>query len=99
MSPAKHGRHIWIMSPSASSALSLFWFPIVRQHARIQRIFPEGVQLFFIFLVNEWIQIPLTRAIIGTPAKRNLTPAKRHLIAFRWRADDGPTLNAGLVVL
>ena len=24
-------------------------------------------------------------------------PAKRHEMAFRWRADDGPTLNAGLV--
>ena len=23
------------------------------------------------------------------------TPAKRHKMAFRWRADDGPTLNAG----
>ena len=30
------------------------------------------------------------RAIIGPPAKR-------HLMAFRWRADDDPTLNAGLV--
>ena len=30
VSPAKNGRHIGIMSPSASSssALSLFWFPI-----------------------------------------------------------------------
>ena len=24
-------------------------------------------------------------------------PAKRHLMAFHWRADDAPTLNAGLV--
>ena len=31
-------------------------------------------------------------AIIGPPAKR-------HLMAFRWRADGGPTLNAGLVAL
>ena len=31
-------------------------------------------------------------AIIGPPAKC-------HLMAFRWRADDGPTLNAGLVAL
>ena len=30
------------------------------------------------------------RVIIGRPAKR-------HLMAFRWRADDGPTLNAGLM--
>ena len=26
-------------------------------------------------------------------------PAKRHLMAFHWRADDDPTLNAGLVTL
>ena len=32
------------------------------------------------------------RAIIGQLAKR-------HLMVFRWRADDDPTLNAGLVVL
>ena len=25
--------------------------------------------------------------------------AKRHFLAFRWRADDGPTVNAGLVSL
>ena len=31
-----------------------------------------------------------TRAIIGPPAKR-------HLMAFGWRADDGRILNAGLV--
>ena len=30
------------------------------------------------------------RAIIGPPAKR-------HLNGVRWRADDGPTLNAGSV--
>ena len=24
-------------------------------------------------------------------------PAKSHLMAFRWRANDGPTLNPGLV--
>ena len=26
-------------------------------------------------------------------------PPKRHLMAFRWRADDGPTLDAGLVAM
>ena len=26
-------------------------------------------------------------------------PAKRHSMAFRWRADNGPTLNVGLVAL
>ena len=30
------------------------------------------------------------RAIIGPPVKR-------HKVVFLWRADDGPTLNAGLV--
>ena len=32
------------------------------------------------------------RTIVGPPAKR-------HLNAFHWRANDGPTLNAGLVAL
>ena len=27
------------------------------------------------------------------------TPAKHHLMAFRWRVNDDPTLNAGLVAL
>ena len=42
-------------------------------------------------------------AIKGMPAKRHLraiigAPVKRHhKMAFRWHADDGPTLNAGLV--
>ena len=38
------------------------------------------------------IQIALKQAIIGPPAKR-------HLMAFCWRADDGLTLNTGLVCL
>ena len=46
------------------------------------------IQNFFsegvqLFLVNEWIQI---RLISG-----------HHWPPFRWRADDGSTLNAGLV--
>ena len=36
------------------------------------------------------IRVHYKRAIIGSPAKR-------HKSAFRWRADDGPTLNTGLV--
>ena len=36
------------------------------------------------------MQIPLNQAVIGPPAKRHLN---------RWRADDGQTLNAGLVAL
>ena len=46
-------------------------------------------------LVNEGKVDPkyhLKRAIIGRPAKG-------HLMAFRWSAGDGPTLNTGLVAL
>ena len=32
------------------------------------------------------------RAVTGAPAKR-------HLMAFRWRAVDDPTRNAGLIAL
>ena len=39
--------------------------------------------------VGEMIQIPHKRTIPGPPAKR-------HLMAFRWCADDGSTLDAGL---
>ena len=57
-----------------------------------------GVQLrqhFFFFLFDEGREDPNTTisgAIIGPPAKR-------HLMAFLWRADDGPLLNADLVAL
>ena len=37
-------------------------------HARIQKVFSEGVHLSF-FLVNEWIQIPTTR--IGPSSARH----------------------------
>ena len=54
----------------------------------------DGFFFGYRFLVNEGRgpKYHLKRAIIGPPAKR-------HLMAFRWWADDGPTLNAGLVVL
>ena len=50
---------------------------------------------FFFFLFDEGREDPNTTisgAIIGPPAKR-------HLMAFLWRADDGPLLNADLVAL
>ena len=50
---------------------------------------PTWTRLFFFFFkVYEGRE---KRAIIGPPAKRSM--------AFRGCADDGPTLNAGLVVL
>ena len=63
-------------------------------HARIQKVLSRGSNVFFISFLqlmrgtkyyDKW-------AIIGLPAKC-------HQMAFRWRADDGPTLNAGLVAL
>ena len=45
-----------------------------------------------VFFRGEGIHIPLKHAIIGLPAKF-------HLMAFPWHADDGPTLNAGLAAL
>ena len=49
-----------------------------------------------VFLVDERREDPNTyqykRAVMRPPAKR-------HLMAFRWRADDDPTWNAGLAAL
>ena len=52
-------------------------------------------EVFFAFLVDEGIEDPNT-AINGP-----LLAHQRNAIsmAFRWRADDGPPLNAGLVAL
>ena len=48
-----------------------------------------------VFLVYERIEDPNT-AINGPTLARQRNAIK---MAFRWRADDGPTLNAGFVVL
>ena len=57
-------------------------------HARIQKVLSEGVQLWQVFLWGEGgSKCPYKQAIIGPPARRILN------------ADDGPTLNAGLVAL
>ena len=54
---------------------------------RIQKVLSEGVQ--FCFLVDEGIEDPNT--VINGPSacQRNAI-----VIAFHWRADYGPTLNA-----
>ena len=64
--------------------------------------FLRGVQLFFsFFLVYDWIQIPLKsghhRPASETPLKWCFAGVP--MMAFRWHADDGPILNAGLVTL
>ena len=49
------------------------------------------VFFYIVVMGGEMIHIPLKMAIVGPLAKR-------HLMAFRWRADDCSTLNAGLAV-
>ena len=70
-------------------------------HARIQKALSEEVQInsdnvyfYFYYFIFGWCgetertQLSLKRVIIGPPAN-----------AFRWRADDDPTLNADFVAL
>ena len=66
-------------------------------HARIQEVLSEGVQFwgfFFVlfFIISWWgeggSKYHYKWAIVGPPAKRQALP---------WSANDGPTLNAGLV--
>ena len=59
----------------------------MKTHARIQKVLSEGIhQLdnFFSMMRGGMIQMPLLAG---------------HQMAFRWRADNGPILNAGLVAL
>ena len=55
----------------------------------------EGVQILYIFFVDEGTEDPNT-AINGPSSARQRNAIE---MAFRWRADDGPTLNAGWVAL
>ena len=50
---------------------------------------------FPFFLVEGGIEDPNT-ALIGPSSVRQPNAIE---MAFRWRADDGPTLNAGMVAL
>ena len=64
-------------------------------HARIKKFLSEEVQLrqrfFFFFSRGDRIQMPINAGHHGPPAKRKCL--------IRWRVDDGPTLNSGLVAL
>ena len=66
----------------------------LRIHARIQKVLSERVQLWLLFEGRGEIgfKYHYKRSIIGPPAKR-------HFMAYRWRAVDGLTLNAGLAGL
>ena len=62
----------------------------VTAHARIQKVLSEGSNtdvFFFSWWDGEMIEMPLK----GGPS------SARGRMAFRWRADNGPPLNAGLV--
>ena len=66
-------------------------------HARIQKVLSEGFQLKQVL----FLQLMSTMRGSKYYDKRVIIspPPKRHYMAFRWRVDDGPTLNAGLVPL
>ena len=58
-------------------------------HARIQKVLSEGVKFDNVFfLVDEVIENP--NITINGPSSE---------MAFRWQADAGETLNAGLIAL
>ena len=55
--------------------------------------FPRGGPAFFLFDEARREDPNFTTISVPTSA------SQRNAIAFRWRADDGPTWNAGLVAL
>ena len=87
------------MTQNTISQNNTLW-SINKRMARIQKVLSDGVQLwerFFVCFFFSWwgegeSKFHHKRAIIGPQAKR-------HWMVFRWRADDCPTLNAGLVSL
>ena len=68
---------------------------LAHRDARIQKVLSEGVHLITFSLVDEVIEDP-NITINGTSSTRQRNAI---VMAFRWRADAGPTLNAGLVAL
>ena len=71
-----------------NETLQQTWWQL--NHARIQKILSEGVQLLRFFLVDESWEDPNT-TLCGPSSARQRNAI---LMAFRWRADGGPTLNA-----
>ena len=80
---------------NCSLALAMAFCCELSAHARILKVLQRGpnlTTLFSFFLLKRDDAYHYKRAIIGPPSKR-------HLNGVRWRADDGPTLNAGLAAL
>ena len=59
-----------------------------------RKICQRGSLTTFYFVVGEGREDPNTTISGPTSARQ-----RNAIMAFRWRADDGPTLNAGLVAL
>ena len=79
--------------PTVNAGLVALWFyrGSVAKKPNIFVIFQGGSNFDYVFLLDdEGREDPNTT--IGPPAKR-------HLMAFPWRADSGPTVNTGLVAL
>ena len=79
---------------SVTPYVSGFPGKIGENHARIQKVFQRGSN-FDVFFVDKIREEP--NATICRPTSASQRNAIE--MAFRWRADDGPTLNAGLVAL
>ena len=67
--------------------------------ARIQKVLPMGSNsaTLALFSFDDGREDPNTTTCISGPSSARQGNAIQ--MSFRWRADDGPTLNAGLVVL
>ena len=68
-----------------------------REHALIQKIFVRGgpTMTAFYYSFAEGREDPNTTISGPSSARQRISIS----MAFRWRADDGPTLNAGLLAL
>ena len=69
-------------------------------HARIKKVLSEGVKTHtFFFYFNYFLVLMRGERIPIQLKAGHHRPAAKRGMAFRWRADDGLTLNAGLVAL
>ena len=88
-------------SPSGSAHVytnitiqSYSFYHLCMRGSRLLKALSEASKFDNVFLVDEGKEDP------NTAINRHHRPASETpLLAFRWRADDGPTLNAGLVAL
>ena len=66
---------------------------LIKQHARFRKVLSKGSNFDNVFLVEEGREDPnITKSGPSSACQRNAIS-----MAFRWQADDGPPLYAGLV--